>query len=64
MYRAYENPYKIQKMLDEVKQEIEAAAERGVDDEDMFYLHERKYELEDRLRFAWADDEAELNGWD
>ena len=64
MYRAYENPYKIQQMLEEVEKEMEAAAARGADEDDLIDLHERKYGLEARLRFAWEDDEAELNGWD
>ena len=40
MYRQYENPYKLQKRLQEI-----------ID------LHEAIADLEERINFAWQDDE-------
>lgn len=57
IYRRYEDPYKVQKMLDE------ARARLAEDPEDEF-LYEEVAELEERLNFAWQDDEAAENGWD
>ena len=63
-YRAYENPYKLEQMLEEIKKEIKSAIERGADEDDLIDLECEKYDLQERIRFAWADDEADMNGWD
>lgn len=57
LYRRYEDPYKVQKMLDEAKARL---AEDPFDPD----LYEDVAELEERLNFAWQDDEAEAMGWD
>ena len=50
MYRQYENPYKLEKLLDEAKQRL---AENPCDEELAFEVAE----LKDRINFAWQDDE-------
>ena len=64
MYRAYENPYKVKKMLEQARADLEEAIARGADPEDLIYLHEDVAILEERLNFAWQDDEAEMEGYD
>ena len=49
-YRSYEDPYKLEQMLEEA----EAQLAQNPDDD---YLHERVAELRDRVNFAWQDDE-------
>ena len=49
-YRQYENPHMIEQWIEEVKAKME-----NEHDEDMLvWMHE---ELEERLNFAWQDDE-------
>ena len=57
LYRRYEDPYTIQKWLNEARERL---AEDPYDE----FLHEEVAELEERLNFAWQDDEAEAMGWD
>ena len=52
MYRRYENPY-------EVEEALKAAKERLKEDPENEWLHEDVAELEERLNFAWQDDEYE-----
>lgn len=53
MYRSYEDPYKLQKELDKLRELY-----CNVTDEDVrIDLAFDIAELEDRLRFAWDDDE-------
>lgn len=55
MYRQYEDPAKIQKLLDEAKTRLNAAIDAGQDD--IIDLHEEVADLEERLNFAWQDEE-------
>lgn len=65
MYRRYEDPYKVKRLLDEAKTELENARITNPDDEDLLIgLYEDVAELEERLNFAWQDDEAEIEGYD
>lgn len=65
MYRRYEDPYKVKRLLDEAKTALENARIYNPDDEDLLIsLHEDVAELEERLNFAWQDDEAEIEGYD
>ena len=54
MYRQYEAPGKLQKQLERVKEQL-------VETPDDYDLYLEKYELEDRIRFAWDDDEYDSN---
>lgn len=57
MYRRYEDPYKVEELL----KEAEARLAENPDDD---YLCEEVAELRDRLRFAWDDNEAEVEGYE
>lgn len=64
LYRRYEDPYKIQSMLEEARAEYNRAINMGTDPEDLVDLVIWIGELEERLNFAWQDDEAEAFGYD
>ena len=55
MYRQYEDPYKLEKQLAEAKERL---AQNPCDEDLAIEVHE----LEERLNFAWQDDEAEMEG--
>jgi hypothetical protein len=53
MYRQYEDPYALEKQLTEKRQELD-----NCDDEaERMWLGEEINELEERVNFAWQDDE-------
>ena len=54
MYRQYEDPYKLEKQLAELKEQRANAT-----DDELMYLAEEIAELEERVNFAWQDDEYE-----
>lgn len=58
MYRQYENPYILKKRLKEIKEEYRRAIEEKVDEEILFNLHEDIQDLEERVNFAWTDDDC------
>lgn len=65
MYRQYEDPRELTKQLDEKKAHYEELAER-VDNGELDFdvlvdAHEDIAELEDRVNFAWQDEEFEEN---
>lgn len=53
MYRAYEDPFKLEKQLEELKQRQAEA----IDEDELMWLAEEIAELKDRINFAWQDDE-------
>ena len=57
MYRQYENPFELEKQLEELEAEYAQANE----DEQM-WLAERIAGLKERINFAWQDDEYETDG--
>ena len=57
IYRQHEDPYTLEKQLAEAKQRLAECP----DNEDLaFDVHE----LEERVNFAWQDDEAETEGYE
>lgn len=64
MYRQYEDPYEIQTMLNEARAEYNRELNSGAHPDDLIDLVIRINELEERLNFAWQDDEAEAFGYD
>ena len=58
MYRQYENPYKLEKQLEELKQQYCDAVENNADEDTLINLAMDINELEERINFAWQDDEA------
>lgn len=58
MYRQYEDPMKLEKMLEEVKSELETAKTKNPDDDDrLIDLYNEIESLKERINFAWQDDE-------
>ena len=53
MYRQYENPYKLEEQLKELKEEYH----NTTDEDKLISLSESIAELEERINFAWQDDE-------
>lgn len=57
MYRTYEDPYKLEEQLKELKEEYCNAVESNTDEDTLISLYYSIAELEDRINFAWQDDE-------
>ena len=65
MYRQYENPYKVNQMLEAAKAEYAEAKRNDPENVDRIIdLANEVASLEERLNFAWQDDEAEVEGYD
>ena len=58
MYRTYEDPYALEKKLAELKEQRANAT----DENEIEYLDLEIHELEERVNFAWQDDEYESEG--
>lgn len=59
MYRQYESTSNLEGRLAELKIEIQNPE---LDDEERFYIHEDIRDLEDRLNFAYQDEEYDEIG--
>lgn len=57
MYRQYEDPYEIERKLERAEIEMQEAIAIG-DEQMQIDLAQEIAELNDRLNFAWQDDEA------
>lgn len=57
MYRQYEDPYKLENQLKELKREFRRAVEENAGEETIINLSIDIAELEERINFAWQDDE-------
>ena len=59
MQRSYEDPRKLEKRIEEIEKRIE---ETDLEDFDsLASLFEEKCELQDRLNYAWQDEEHLMN---
>lgn len=58
IYRRYEDPYKLEKQLAELKEQ----RANTINDSELEWLNEAIAELEERVNFAWQDDEYEMDG--
>ena len=56
MYRQYEDPYELEQRLEEFKQQL---AQCGDDTNEREWLVIAIADLEDRINFAWQDNEYE-----
>jgi len=61
MYRQYEDPYKLEKQLKELRREYDNAKENNTDEDTLVELSQDIHELEERVNFAWQDDEYECD---
>ena len=57
MYRAHENPYNLEKYLEELKTEYQTAKENGTTEERLIDIAETIAEVKERINHAWSDDE-------
>ena len=57
MYRQYENPWELEDQLAEAKAIYRRAREEEADEDTLMNLAIRVHELEERVNFAWQDDE-------
>lgn len=57
MYRQYEDPYKLEQQLKEKREEYSRRMEAGEDIENLIDLAIDINDLEQRVNFAWQDDE-------
>lgn len=62
MYRQYENPWKLETQLAELKEQYCKAVEENADENLLINLAIDIAELEERINFAWQDDEYESEG--
>ena len=62
MYRQYEDPYELEKQLKEFRREYSNAKENNADENTLIELSQDIHELEERVNFAWQDDEYECDG--
>ena len=63
MYRQYEDPYKLEQQLAEAKAIYRRAIEEKADEDVLMDLAIEIHELEERVNFAWQDDEYESEGY-
>ena len=67
MYRRYEEPHKLEEELEEAKARLERRQQEDPD-ADCWDLYETIGNLEERINFAWQDDEYDeqtaCEGWD
>lgn len=59
MYRSYENPYELELQLKELKQQYYDAKVSNADDDILIDLSIEISSLEERINFAWQNDEYE-----
>lgn len=57
MYRQHENPYNLEKYLEELKTEYQTAKENGTTEERLIDLVETIAEVKERINHAWSDNE-------
>ena len=62
MYRQYEDPYPLEQKLAEAKAIYRRAIEEGIDEDAIMDMALEIHELEERVNFAWQDDEYESEG--
>ena len=62
MYRQYEDPYVLEDKLAEAKALYRRAVEEGIDEDILMDMSMEIHELEERVNFAWQDNEYEMEG--
>jgi hypothetical protein len=63
IYRQYEDPYTLEQKLAEAKSMYRRAIEEGIDENVLMDMALEIHELEERVNFAWQDDQAESEGY-
>lgn len=57
MYRHYENPHKLEEMLESAERTLQELKQEGADDDALVDAYLWVEELKDRINFAWQDEE-------
>lgn len=57
MYRQYENPRILERELKYLKEEYKILLKQGADEDTLLGVREHVEDLEERVNFAWQDDE-------
>jgi vacuolar-type H+-ATPase subunit D/Vma8 len=57
MYRQYENPYKLQEQLEELKEEYHKAIEANEEEDTLINIAQNIAIMKERINFAWQDEE-------
>lgn len=59
MFRRYEDPHKVQEMLEKAERELERVKADGIEDNTDYYIDmvNEVESLKERVNFAWQDDE-------
>ena len=61
MYRQYEDPYKLERLLHDAETALDNAMRYNPDDKDLLLtLQEEVRDLWERTQYAWQDYEADL----
>lgn len=60
MYRQYENPYELERQLEELRSQYLKAVNENADEDILIYLANDIAELKERINFAWQDDAEEV----
>ena len=59
MYRQYENPRTLEDRLKDLQEQYQNLKDAGTDLDDLVDLAIDIHELEERVNFAWQDEESE-----
>lgn len=63
MYRQYEDPFELQRQLEDLKREYNKELNNGADEDVLMSLAETIADFKERINFAWQDDEDESEGY-
>ena len=61
MYRQYEDPRALQKMVEQAQEKYNRRIAEGADEEERLDLYNDIEDLKERENFAWQDEEYEEN---
>ena len=59
MYRQYEDPFELQRQLEDLKKQYNKELNNGADEDVLMSLSETIADFKERINFAWQDDEEE-----
>lgn len=59
MYRQYEDPYELERQLEDLKREYNKELNNDTDENVLMSLAETIANFKERINFAWQDDEEE-----
>lgn len=60
MYRQNENPFKLERQLEELQAKYQKAVTENADEQTLIDISLDIAELKDRINFAWQDDEFDI----